>query len=54
MLTPQQTEIFLANAGDFILTRGMFYSAKTYPGLEEFENNLGETIIGKGLIPWRS
>jgi len=28
----------------------MFYSQKTYPGLEEFENNLGETIIGEGLI----
>jgi len=29
----------------------MFYSQKTYPGLEEFDNGLGETIIGKGLIP---
>jgi hypothetical protein len=36
---------------DFLLTRGMFYSQKTYGGLEEFENNLGETIIGEGLIP---
>jgi hypothetical protein len=51
MLTPKQTEIFLTNVEDFILTRGMFYSQKTYPGLEEFENNLDETIIGKELIP---
>jgi len=34
-----------------LLTRGMFYSQETYEGLEEFANNLGETIIGKGLIP---
>jgi hypothetical protein len=50
MLTPQQTEIFLTNIGDFLLTRGMFYSQKTYPGLEEFDNDLGETIIGKDLL----
>lgn len=50
MLASQQTEIFLANLDDFLLTRGMFYSQKTYPGLEEFANNLDETIIGKGLI----
>lgn len=52
MLTPQQTEIFLANIEDFLLTRGMFYSQKTYLGLEEFDNGLDETIIGKffGLI----
>jgi hypothetical protein len=50
MLTPQQTEIFLTNMEDFILTRGMLYSQKTYEGLEEFANNLDETIIGEGLI----
>jgi len=50
MLTPQQTEIFLANMEDFILTRGIFYSQKTYPGLEDYANNLDETIIGEGLI----
>jgi hypothetical protein len=29
----------------------MFYSQKTYEGLEEFSNNFGETIIGKLLVP---
>jgi hypothetical protein len=51
MLTSNQLEIFLTNIQDFILTRGIFYSPETYEGLEEFSNNLGETIIGKMLIP---
>lgn len=51
MLNLNQVKIFLANRKDFILTRGMFYSPKTYPGLEEFANNLRETIIGKLLFP---
>lgn len=50
-LTPQQTEIFLTNAGDFILTRGFFYSRKTYEGLEDYANNLDETVIGQLLVP---
>jgi hypothetical protein len=51
MLSTDQLKIFLANMEDFILTRGMFSSQKTYEGLEEFANNLDETIIGEGLIP---
>jgi len=51
MLNPNQVKVFLTNIQDFILTRGLFYSQKTYEGLEEFSNNLGETIIGKMLIP---
>ena len=51
MLNPNQVAIFLTNVEDFILTRGLFYSQKTYEGLEEFSNNLGETIIGGLLIP---
>jgi hypothetical protein len=51
MLNPNQVKIFLTNIDDFILTRGIFYSQKTYEGLEEFSNNLGETIIGKLLVP---
>ena len=51
MLNPSQIKIFLTNIQDFILTRGIFYSRKSYPGLEEFSNNLGETIIGKLLVP---
>jgi len=50
MLNPNQVKIFLTNIEDFIFTRGMFYSRKTYPGLEDYANNLEETIIGKLLI----
>jgi len=51
MLNPNQLKIFLTNIEDFILTRGIFYSQKTYEGLEEFASTIEETIIGKLLVP---
>lgn len=51
MLNPNQVKIFLTNIEDFIFTRVFFYSRKVYPGLEEFANNLGETLIGELLVP---
>ena len=51
MLNPNQVKVFLTNMKDFIFTRGMFYSPKIYSGLEDYANNLEETIIGKLLVP---